>query len=115
MNVTATACECFEATGRLINPEVLFDGVDTTNSSYGDVTLFRCHGCSTAWLRFAIEYESFSRSGRWYRAPVPPEREAEVTAENAIEMLNSLKPLFAGGSRFDSPGFETHGRVNLHP
>ncbi|TCG08690.1 hypothetical protein BZM27_10510 [Paraburkholderia steynii] len=94
---------------------MLFEGIDKTNSRYGEVTLSRCQHCSTAWLRFFIEYESFSHSGRWYRAPVPCEREIEVTAERAIEMLNSLEPRFAGGSYFNSEGFETRARVDLQP
>ena len=108
-------CECFEPAGSPVNPEILFVGVDTTKSNYGDVTLTRCRSCSTAWLRFFVEYESVSRSGRWYRAPVPPEREAEVTAENAIEILNSLEPRFAGGSFFNSDGFATKAEVDLRP
>lgn len=86
-SVHPTGCECFEAAGGPVNPEVRFNGVDTTNSNYGDVTLSKCTRCSTVWLRFFIEYESFSRSGRWYRAPIPPERLSEVTAESAVSIL----------------------------
>ncbi len=114
-SVHPTGCECFEAAGGPVNPEIIFSGVDTTNSNYGDVTLSKCTRCSTVWLRFFIEYESFSRSGRWYRAPIPPERLSEVTAESAISVLNSLEPRFAGGSYYDSTGFETKGRVSLQP
>ncbi|MDR5812060.1 hypothetical protein QCE62_00470 [Caballeronia sp. LZ033] len=115
MQTKTTGCGCFQPNGRLVSPEVLFDGTDTTNSSYGDVTLSRCQNWSTVWLRFFIEYESFGRSGRWYRAPVPAELVSDVTAENAIQMLNTLEPRFAGGSHFDSTGFETKALVDLRP
>jgi hypothetical protein len=108
-------CECFEPAKGPVSPEVLYSGVDTTNSNYGEVTLSRCQRCATVWLRFFIEYESFSRSGRWYRAPIPAERVSGVAAEHAISLLNSLSPRFAGGSYYDSTGFETRGRVALQP
>jgi hypothetical protein len=112
---TLNGCECFEPASGPVSPEMLYSGVDTTNSNYGEVTLSRCQRCGTAWLCFYIEYESISRSGRWYRAPVPAERLPEVTAESAISVLNSLKPRFAGGSYYDSTGFETNGCVSLQP
>jgi hypothetical protein len=58
---------------------------------------------------------AFSRSGRWFRAPVPDDRITEVTAASAIGMLNTLEPRFSGGSYYDSNGFEALGRVNLSP
>jgi hypothetical protein len=110
-----TGCECFDPELGPVSPEILLTGVDTTNSAHGDVVLSRCRRCSTVWLRFQIEYESFSRSGRWYRGPVPPEQVPGITAENAISVLNSLEQRYAGGSYFDSPGFETKSRVSLQP
>jgi hypothetical protein len=115
MQTNTTRCDCFQPDGRPVNPEVLFEGTDTTNSSYGEVTLSRCQRCTTAWLRFFIEYESFSRSGRWYRVPLPADCVAKVTAENAVAMVNEMTPRFAGGSRFNSNGFETTASVDLAP
>jgi hypothetical protein len=108
-------CSCFEPAVRLINPKQIYSGVDTEHSSYGEVSVEQCSGCMTFWLSFYIEYESFSRSGRWFRAPLPASLVAEVSANNAIDVLNTLTPRYAGGSYYDSAGFITESKVNLNP
>ena len=57
--------------------------------------------CQRLWLRYFVEYEAFSRSGRWARGLIS-EAEAEVIApEDAPAHLERLPSYLYGGSYFD--------------
>jgi len=90
-------------------------GKDETDGRYGDVSIEKCNNCGSSWLRYFVEYEAFSKSGRWFRAPMSPESTATITPEKAIDYINQQPWYFAGGSYFQSEGFRTTGvaRVNI--
>lgn len=73
-----------------MSAEIVFSGVDTTNSDYGEVTLSICH-CATLWLQFFIEYGRLVGLADGIGAPVPSDRLSEVKAESTLRILNSLE------------------------
>ncbi len=90
-------------------------GVDETNGRFGEVSIETCRLCDRRWLRYVVEYEAFSRSGRWYRGLVTDAIARSVQPESAVKVLQSLAWRFAGGDYFDSTGFKSTGPVVVDP
>jgi hypothetical protein len=90
-------------------------GVDETDGRFGEVTIETCKVCGRRWLRYFVEYEAFSRSGRWYRGLVTDAIACTVQPESAVDVLQSLAWRFAGGDYFDSTGFKSTGPVIVDP
>lgn len=88
-------------------------GIDDTNGRSGEVTIEICKACRSMWLRYFVEYESFSQSGRWYRGLVTPEMVKSLTPEQAPELLASLPWCFYGGSYFRSTGRRGSGPIRI--
>lgn len=78
----------------------IISGIDTINGRYGEVTLFQCPGCYKFWLRYFVEYESFSNSGRWYFGEIKKENIKTLTAQNAVFALEKSPKIYRGGSYF---------------
>src|SRR4029077_9893072 len=73
------------------NPDVInerYIGCDKTSGRFADVTLLRCARCQRLWLRYAVEYEAFSRSGRWAAAPIDQTAAETMTPEVAAPFLD---------------------------
>lgn len=85
-------------------------GVDLINGRYGQVTLKRCLHCQRLWLHYFVEYEAFSRSGRYFMGVITPQAAETITAETAVEYLESLDWHLYGGSYFDGKA----GRSTSH-
>jgi len=77
-------------------------GIDSTDDRYGEVSFHRCNGCDRVWLHYLVEYEAFTRSGRWFRGLIDDSDMATVTPENAVSILDRLEWHFCGGSFFGS-------------
>ena len=75
-------------------------GKDMTNGRCGQVTLEICSNCGWALLRYKVEYEAFTASGRWFEGWIPPDRVGSVTPETAVPILESLESYRYGGSYF---------------
>ena len=86
-------------------------GVDETNGRFGEVSVETCKACGAKWLRYFVEYEAFSESGRWYRGLVTAESLRSLTPELAVALLESLPWYFYGGSYFRTTGRKGLGRV----
>lgn len=72
----------------------------------------RCVHCQRLWLRYAVEYEGFSRSGRWARGLIS-ETEAEVIEPaGAPGHLEQLPSYLYGGSYFDGKCGEHSGAMS---
>jgi len=84
-------------------------GVDETNGRNGEVTVETCRACGRKWLRYFVEWEWFSESGRWYRGLVTAEMVERLKPEQAPELLSSLPRYFYGGSYFRTTGREGSG------
>lgn len=88
-------------------------GIDMTNGRYGEVSTEECTGCGQKWLHYFVEYESFSKSGRWYRGIVSEEDLLEITPENAIQYIERLDWYIFGGSYFESSGTIGSGQARV--
>jgi len=84
-------------------------GIDKTNGRFGDVSIETCKQCGASWLHYLVEYEAFTKSGRWYRGLMTPEIQRTVTAHNAVDVIARLPWYFYGGSYFDSTGRKGSG------
>jgi len=84
-------------------------GVDMTKGRHGEVTIETCRACGSKWLRYFVEWEWLSESGRWYRGPVTAEMVESLKPEQAPELLASLPFYFYGGSYFRTLGRKGSG------
>ncbi len=85
-------------------------GID---KNHGEVNIQTCIFCDQSWLRYFIEYESFSQSGRWYSGMISERDANKITPENAIAFLEKLDWCFCGGSYFGGKVFKRKGKLNL--
>jgi hypothetical protein len=99
-----TACQC-TADEPVFDTEVVrFVGIDETNGRFARVAVERCRRCGRLWLRYAVEYEGFSESGRWYRGQIGADLARTVAAETALGVLAGLAWHVYGGSYFRTAG-----------
>jgi len=87
-------------------------GCDETGGRYADVTLSRCRECRRIWLRYSVEYESFSRSGRWARGIITEAQAETLTPETAADCLAGLDWYLYGGSYFDGRSGRRKGSMH---
>lgn len=96
-----TGCRCERGDA----PHTVFEttpvGVDDTEGRFADVTVQRCRDCERYWLRYQVEYEAFSRSGRWARGLIDRPTLKLIAPEAAVGHLHGLDAYLYGGSRFD--------------
>jgi hypothetical protein len=72
-----------------------------TNGRYADVEITACVTCSQLWLRYFVEYEAFTSSGRWARGMIDVEAAKSIKPEEAPDFLARLPAYLFGGSFFD--------------
>jgi hypothetical protein len=104
------ACER-DGVCRCLAPPLAFEdferrhlGVDASGGRFADVELVRCRACGQRFVHYSYELEGFSRSGRWYRAPVTGVDARALGQENARALLAKARLYFCGGSYFDGSG-----------
>lgn len=107
------SCECQNPKANYLVFDSEEIGIDHKNGRYGEVSIKTCKKCGSKWLHYFVEYESFSRSGRWFRGAISKDEVLKITAENAEDYLNKADLWFAGGSYFDSSGFKNNGEIKL--
>ena len=95
------SCACLKGEFHPAKLESVFLGTD---DRYAEISVDRCTDCGRNWLRYQLEVEHLSRSGRWYRGLIGPE--VAFSHRNAQQILEQLRDYWAGGSHFD-------GRVHL--
>lgn len=81
-----------------------FIGLDMTDSRYGEVWLYQCPDCSRNWLFYRVEYPSYSKSGRWFRAIISSGNSKNIKPEDAEKLINASDYRVIGGSYYGSPG-----------
>jgi hypothetical protein len=86
-------------------------GIDERNGRFGQVTLHQCRACGARWLHYLVEYEAFSRSGRWFCGRLDDATVDTVSASNAIGTLARLGWYWAGGSYFGGEVGKSSGPV----
>lgn len=93
--------------------EIRSIGTDSTNGRYGEVSVHTCKKCNSLWLHYIVEYEAFSKSGRWFKGLITEKEIETMTPEKAIKYIESLDWYFYGGSYFDSTGKIGKGFVRV--
>lgn len=107
MSVIPADCECMERGPRRFAEAPV--GIDRTNGRFGEVAVRTCRACGRRWLHYLVEYEAFTASGRWYAGVLADG--AEVTAEGAVALLQSLPWHAYGGSWWGTTGRRGTGAI----
>jgi hypothetical protein len=110
-----TGCVCEQGGARFTEFETQDVGCDETEGRFADVTLNRCRSCGRLWLRYLVEYEAFSRSGRWARGLIGEEAAQSITPQAAVDHLNGLEWYLYGGSYFDGISGRRSGTMRWGP
>lgn len=97
-------CRCLIPPFRFEDFERQRVGVDPSGGRFAEVEVVRCRACGQRFVHYAYELEGFSRSGRWYRAPVTGVDCQTLTPEKAPALLAKARLYFSGGSYFGSSG-----------
>jgi hypothetical protein len=98
-------CACVEVGPR--HPDLIRErdlGRDETDGRYADVDLIRCALCRRLWLRHQVEYEAFTRSGRWAEALIDEATAATMTPEAADRFIQMAPWRIIGGSFYGHAG-----------
>ncbi|HEY4373178.1 MAG TPA: hypothetical protein VGN52_14700 [Burkholderiales bacterium] len=83
------------------------------DAHYATVELQRCKHCGRHWLKYLIEEEHITASGRWWRAAISADEAKGMRAEEARAHIERQPRCFAGGSGFDSTGFEQQAPIRI--
>jgi hypothetical protein len=87
-------CGCPELGPR--HPDIIRErhvGRDETDGRFTDVDVIRYARCRRLWLKYLVEYEAFSRSGRWAEALIDEGAAATMTPEAAPEFIFASAPV----------------------
>lgn len=95
------------------NYEISPIGIDLTNGRYAEVTRQKCIHCGRNWIKYHVEFESFSYSRRWYKGIVSEEDLRQITPENAIGCIEKLDWYLYGGSYFSNYGKMGSGKADV--
>jgi hypothetical protein len=110
-NPTDTPCACLETGPRYPDVDRHHVGVDETEGRFADVTIERCTRCGQRWLRYQLEYEAFTKSGRWAEAPITEEEATTMTPVAAAGYLDAAAWHIYGGSFWGHAGKRGSGRL----
>jgi len=108
-----SSCECQNPKANYLVFDSKEIGIDHKNGRYGEVSIKTCKKCGSKWLHYFAEYESFSRSGRWFRCAIEEKTVVKIEVANAENYLKNADLCFAGGSYFESSGFKSKGEIRL--
>jgi hypothetical protein len=86
-----------------------------TDQRYADIELLICKRCYSHWLKYAVQYESFSGSGRWYRGLLSPSTSKKICPKEAPLIIANLPWYFFGGPYFGHCGKRGRGDLYLEP
>ncbi|MGC4041822.1 MAG: hypothetical protein QM710_13835 [Flavobacterium sp.] len=104
-------CICETPPLSYLNYIECYIGVDKTKGRFADVDINMCIHCRRKWIRYLVEFESFTKSGRWYSGIVNDDDIKNITPENSIEYIESLDWYLFGGSYFSSSGMIGKGKA----
>jgi hypothetical protein len=105
-----TECRCLiEGPQRPDITDEHYLGCDKTSGRFADVTLRRCSRCKRLWLRYSVEYEAFTASGRWAEAPIDDDDAAAMTPETAAAFLDRAEFAVFGGCYYGHAGHRGRG------
>ena len=102
-------CRCLNVGPERFEERIV--GVDKTAGRFADVTLRRCGECGRLWLRYFVEYEAFTASGRWAEGLISDEEAERIIPEQAAGFLDGLDWYIFGGSYFGHGPKRGSGRI----
>jgi len=105
-------CDCDSGAARAEQFGSTPIGIDPTEGRFAEVTLERCRTCERLWVRYLVEHEGFSRSGRWARGLISETTAAALKPEDAEPHLRALSSYLYGGSYFDGQWRRRSGRMD---
>ena len=105
-------CVCDNPAARYTCFESSFVGCDETKGRFADVTLKRCTTCGRLWLHYSVEYQAFSRSGRWARGLITEADAARITPVTAAAYIDGLDEYIYGGCYFETAGQRSSGPMH---
>ncbi|HEU4885930.1 MAG TPA: hypothetical protein VFT45_27075 [Longimicrobium sp.] len=108
--MSGAACECLELGPSSYDEASV--GVDTSRGRFGDVSLRTCRACGRRWLRYHVEYEAFTASGRWFLGLLPDDADAGLAPAEAVALLQALPWHVYGGSFFRTRGRRGTGPID---
>ena len=82
---------------------------DLSGGRYADVRVQECRLCGELWIRYFVEYESFTGSGRWARGRIDETTANAIQPQEAPSFLAQLPSYLYGGSWFDGEEGERSG------
>jgi hypothetical protein len=82
-----------------------------TDKTHGEAEVKWCLLCGRFWLRYLIEEEAFSNSGRWYLGEVSPYQASRITADQVRSEFEIMSRYFYGGSYYEGRSGLTSGPI----
>ena len=106
----ATACACARPPFHHSQFERSELGAD---KYFAEVAVDSCKRCGQLWLHYGLEDPQDSASGRWWRAALEPGQRTALRAQDARAFIEQQYACIAGGSYFDSTGFEQRAPIRV--
>jgi hypothetical protein len=110
-SISEAKCKCFAPPLHYTDYQISYIGVDETNGRFAEVTLQTCIHCGAKWLNYLVEFEAFTKSGRWYRGVISENELKDIQPEKVVAYFESLDWFIFGGSYFSSTGMYGKGKV----
>jgi hypothetical protein len=109
-------CSCLDTGPRYSDrPDQRSLGRDETDGRSADVEVMQCGKCSRLWLHYQVEYEAFSRSGRWAVALIDEDTANGMKPEEAAGFIDEQDWYIFGGSHWGHSGKRGSGNLNWGP
>ena len=86
-------------------------GCDPTNGRCADIELTECLDCGRCWIRYRVQYESYSGSGRWFMGSISADKAMALKPEEVPDYLESLDWHYCGGSYYGGSG-KSSGKIH---
>jgi hypothetical protein len=113
---STTDCACLETGPRFPDARRERDiGQDATDGRYADVESVRCTRCGRLWVKYFVEYEAFTGSGRWCEAPIDEALALVIGAAEVPAYLEAAPWFIHGGSYWGHAGKRGTGKLRWGP
>jgi hypothetical protein len=100
-------CHCETPPFEYQNYTELYGGYD---KKQGHVSVSECNKCKTKWLKYLIEEEWQTSSGRWWRVKLGT---PSIKIKNARKLIEQQTTGFFGGSFFGHAGKSIEGKIRI--
>jgi hypothetical protein len=102
-------CHCETPPFNYQNYTELYGGYD---KKHGHISVSECKKCKTRWLKYLIEEEWQTSSGRWWRVKLDTSS-ISIEIEDARQFIEQQTEGFFGGSFFGHAGKALKGKIRI--